>query len=62
MVPKQHLKYPFVPSYCRKSGGRDSRSADISGLEGVFGSKQRKYMYVLTMNLTDISLEFLKLF
>lgn len=42
----------------RQSAG----SADISGLEVVFGSKQHKYMYVLTVNLTDTPVEFLKCF
>ena len=37
-----------------------SGPADISGLEGVFGPKQWKYMYELTVSLTDPSLEFLK--
>lgn len=36
-------------------------SADLSGQEDVFSTKQEKQTYVLTVKLRDISLDFLKL-
>ena len=37
-------------------------SADLGGQEDVFSTRQEKQTHVLTMNLRDISLDFLKLF
>lgn len=37
-------------------------SADLGGQEDVFSTRQEKQTHVLTMNLRDISLDFLRLF